>query len=222
MNLSGLIYITDSIDIIYNLNLGPQNKIINLDEDGILPESSSSDIIGGQCLLPPIAAKIAEADSDEILYDSLYRDHLLAPYQQAFIGALISFLYKTSGKLILFLPELGSTVTCEKLVEHLYTLYGIHIGIINNPDPIKANCFYNAQCIPIWLNLIYSSNVISGYEYLYEYPADAVLTNNTVMMKLIHELRPYGETINEQINEILKLKKLIHKNPQIKFPLLKI
>ena len=75
--LLGTIYITDNDQIIYQANLS-NTKIINLDEDGTLMENPA--FIGGTCLLPPIDAKIAEADGNEQLYDSIYSQHLNMPF----------------------------------------------------------------------------------------------------------------------------------------------
>lgn len=212
MLLKGTIFITDKLDYIYNTPLNGYTKIINLDEDDVLMESK--DIIGGTCLLPPIEAKIAEADGNELLYDSVYSNHLLLPFQQQFISALLAFLYK-GGNLILFLPELGYTNTTEKLIEHLFKIYGVHPGLIGNPNPQIANCYYDDKCIPIWLNLIFMANVISPYEYLYLYPEDAVISNNEVMNLLIAQLEPYGNTLNERRNYITRYHKLIHRNPKL-------
>lgn len=214
MFLKGTIFITDNIDIIYNIPLNGMNKIINLDEDGILIVDNNNDIIGGQCLLPPMESKIAEADGNVQLYDMTYSSHLLEPFQQKFISALIAYLYK-GGNLLLFLPEIGYSNTTEKLIEHLYRIYGIKIGHINDPNPQLANCFYDEKCIPIWLNLIYTAGVISAYEYLYNYPLDANIENRQVLEALLCELNPYGNTINDKINYILSFHKRIHKNPKL-------
>lgn len=212
--LKGSIYITDNTNVVYNFPLDGMNKIINLDEDEVLPENNN--VIGGTCLLPPIEAKIAEVDGDEISYDNYYLDHLTSAYQQQFIGALLSFLYK-GGNLLLFLPELGYTTTRDKLVKHLYTLYGIHIGVIGDQNPQVANYFYDVTAIPIWLNLIYGAGVISAYEYLYMFPADANLsTNQIIMEKLINDMKPYSNTIQGKIDYILHYHKLIHIDPNTK------
>ena len=213
MFLKGTIFITDNMEYIYNAPLDGNTKIINLDEDGILMESK--DIIGGTCLLPPMEAKIAEADGNEQKYDAIYSSYLLEPYQQRFISALIAFLYK-GGNLILFLPELGYTNTTEKLIEHLFRIYGIHTGLINHPNPQISNCYYDEKCIPIWLNMIFISDVISAAEYLYCYPLDAVISNEEVIRKLIESVKPYGRSINEKRNYIFRLHKLIHKNPKVR------
>lgn len=206
--LTGTIFITDNEEIIRAVPLN-QVKIISLDEDGIL---EGSNFIGGTCLLPPMEAKIAEADGNEQLYDSYYSNHLLLPFQQQFITALIAFLYR-GGNLILYLPEIGYCNTTRKLVEHLFRLYGIHPGIIGEQNPQEANCFYDVRCIPIWLNLMICANVISAKEYLLKLPVDAIINNQKVFIALIDQLQPYGQTINEKITTILRYHKLLHRNP---------
>lgn len=212
--LTGTAFITGDDQIIYNTIMNGMTKIINLDEDGILMEHDS--IIMGTCLLPPVQAKIAEADGNEQLYDTIYVNHLLEPYQQQFISALISFLYK-GGNLIFFLPELGYTNTMEKFIALMYSKYGIHIGLIGSQNPSVANCYYDDRCIPIWLNMIYSVRVIDAYEYLLKYPLDAPLRGNTRILELlIKDINPFEKTINNKIAYIERLHKLIHENPKVR------
>lgn len=208
--ITGTIHVTDNEDIVYQ---APMNggKIVSLDEDGLLIKDDS--ILVGTCLLPPIEAKIAEADGNEQLYDVVYSNHLLAPYQREFISALLAYLYK-GGHLILFLPEIG-TNNREKLVQHMYSLYGIHIGFIGHPNPLIANCYYDERCLPIWLQMIYEVSVISPYEFLTQYPIGGTI-NQGIMSKLINEINPYGQTIQDKVSEILKLQKLLHKNPNVR------
>lgn len=209
--LKGSIMITDSTDVVYQFPLDGLHKIINLDEDDVLPENNN--VIGGTCLLPPVAAKIAEADGNEPEYDNIYIDHLLAPFQQQFIAALLAFLYK-GGNLLLFLPELGYTNTRDKLIALLYRAYGIAIGIVSPNPTACTTCFYDTTCIPIWLNLIYSTRIISAYEYLSMFPIDANLnTNPKIMEMLISDIRPYSDTIGGKINYILHYHKHIHEKP---------
>ena len=211
--LKGTIFITDDIEKIYQIPLNGTNKIVSLDEDDVL-DINNPNIIGGTCLLPPMEAKIAEADGNEVIYDTVYSNHLLSPFQQQFISALVAFLYK-GGNLILFLPEIGYTSTLSKLVDHLFKIYGIHVGVINHQNPMVANCYYDDRCIPMWLNMIFTANVISAREYLFMYPADAIITNETVLRKLLDSMKPYGETMKDQRNYILRFHKLIHKNPNV-------
>ena len=100
--LNGTMYITDNPEVIYNIPLNQPNiKIVNLDEDGVLMNNDA--MLVGTCLLPPVQAKIAEADGNEMLYDTIYNNHILEPHQQEFISALLSYLYK-GGNLLFFLP----------------------------------------------------------------------------------------------------------------------
>ena len=55
---------------------------------------------------------------------------------------IISYLY-IGGNFILFLPELGYNCTLNKLVEHMYSRYGIHIGIINDSSDSVLIVDYN-------------------------------------------------------------------------------
>lgn len=220
MLLKGNIYITSNIHVIENTDLS-RTKIINLDEDNII-EVSSRDMIGGTCLLPPIEAKIAEVDGDEQKYDMIYTDYLLQPFQQQFISAIIAFLYK-GGCLILYLPDFDYTNTTKKLVQIMYQLYGIHIGIIDcEGDPILANCYYDEKCMPIWLNLIYTAGVISPEEYLIQYPIDAQLNNERVIGKLLSDIRPLGNTYNERLKTIERFRRNLHKNPKMEIPIWRI
>lgn len=211
--LKGTMYITDDPNVVYNLPMdNNRTRVISMDEDNTLIENDG--ILVGTCLLPPIEAKIAEADSNEPLYDNIYSNHLLEPYQQQFISAILSYLYK-GGNFILFLPETG-TITRDKFIYFMYRNFGVHIGIIGHPNPQAANWYCDERCIPLWLNMIYSVHVISAYEYLYMYPIDAVIQNNAIISDLVYEINPYADTINEKINYILKLHKLIHKNPNVR------
>lgn len=210
--LKGNIYITDNVDIIYNAQVNDMNKILSLDEDDILAESN--DIIGGTCLLPPIAAKYAELDGDEMMYDQIYTGHLLEPYQQQVISALIAFLYR-GGNILIFLPNEAYDNTMDKFIFHMFNIFGIHIGKIGAINPIDSNCYYDESCLPIWLNMIYSCRVISAREYLFMYPEDAIINNDNIMNMLISDIQPYADTIQGKRDYILHYHKLIHKNPKI-------
>ena len=212
--IKGTAYITGDVNVIYNTPMNNMIKVVSMDEDGILMENDS--IITGTCLLPPVQAKIAEADGNEQLYDTIYTNHLLDQYQQQFISALLSFLYK-GGNLIFFLPELGYTNTMEKFTALMYSRYGIHIGLIGHQNPAIANFYLDERCIPIWLDMIYSVRVIDAYEYLYQYPLDAPLgCNSRTMEQLLDEIRPFEDTINKRVEYIIKLHKLIHENPKVR------
>ena len=215
MLLKGTMYITDSEDIVYNIPREAMVKVVTLDEDNVLNRDPS--YLVGTCLLPPVDAMIAEADGNEPQYDMIYSSHLLQPYQQQFVSALLSYLYK-GGSFILFLPELG-TNTREKLVQMLYINYGIHPGIIGSNKPNEMNWYIDEKCIPLWMNMIYSVHAISAYEFLNMYPADAVLNNKFVIHELVKELRPYESTYNDKVDNILNLHKLVHKKAGVINPI---
>jgi hypothetical protein len=81
---------------------------------------------------------------------------------------------------------------------------------------MNANCYYDERCIPMWLNSMYLIDVLTPYEYLTLYPLDAQFKNKFVMEKLLHQIRPYENTINEKINYILHLHKELHRDPLIR------
>lgn len=211
--LKGGIYITDKIEVIYNIPLNGPMKVISLDEDGVLAETEN--ILKGTCLLPPIEAKIAEVDGNESQYDMIYSDYLMQPYQREFIGALLSVLYK-GGSLMIFLPEIGYNNTMNKFIRFMWELYGVHIGIVDSPNPNEANCYYDETCVPMWLNMIYASNVIDAYEYLTQYPIDAIIESVPIMDKLVDEINPCADTINDRRNYIIHLHQQLHKNPKVR------
>ena len=215
MVLKGTIFITDNINVIRETPIDNFHRIVSLDEDGALPDANN--IIPGTCLLPPMEAKIAEADGDERKYDMIYSNYLLEPFQYEFVSALLSYLY-IGGNLILFLPEIGYSNTRDKLIYFMYSLYGIHIGIVGNPNPQLGNCYYDDRCIPMWLNMIFLARTISPRDYLINYPVDAPITDQNVMNLLIEQLEPCGKTYNEKADNILRFKELLHKYPDVKQP----
>ena len=217
VKFKGTIFIANDIEMIRSADL-TTTRIISLDEDGILGEPSNS-MVYGTCLLPPIQSKQAESDGDEQAYDMYYTNMLLEPYQQAFVSAIISCLFCNNTTILLFLPSDGYTYTTEKLVEHLYKIYGLHPGIIGAQNPIYANCYFDDRCIPIWLNLMYSvSEIISPEQYLYLYPQDAVINNESVMMKLIRDMAPLGDSIQDKINTINSYRAKLQAVPKLTIP----
>ena len=217
VKFKGTIFIANDIEMIRSADL-TTTRIISLDEDGILGEPSNS-MVYGTCLLPPIQSKQAESDGDEQAYDMYYTNMLLEPYQQAFVSAIISCLFCNNTTILLFLPSDGYTYTTEKLVEHLYKIYGLHPGIIGAQNPVYANCYFDDRCIPIWLNLMYSvSEIISPEQYLYLYPQDAVINNESVMMKLIRDMAPLGDSIQDKINTINSYRAKLQAVPKLTIP----
>lgn len=213
MFLKGNIFITDQLEVVQS---APSNvQVISMDEDGALDVIIGLNVIGGTCLLPPIDAKIAESDGDEIRYDTVYSEHLLAPFQRQFISALIAYLYRGLGDILIYLPDISDTITCRKFIHHISTLYGIKIGIVGHFDPVQANCYFDETCIPMWLNMIYEVNVISPYEYLRLYPLDAIIPDY-VMKKLNDDIRPYGVHNLKDLEYFVKvLHNQIHINPKV-------
>lgn len=212
--LTGTIFITSDINIALNSPI--QTKILDMDEENRLPLAPH--VIKATCLLPPLQAKMAEIDGDEVQYNHLYSYHLIDDYQCKFITAVIAFLY-SGGNLLVYLPEDGYDNTLNKFCELMFREYGIHIGIIGSLDQRMSQCFYDFKYIPSWLNLLYKDSLISPIEYLVKYPIDAMLNDVEVMRKLVGELRPYGESLQEQINMIYTYRNRLLTNPQATLPI---
>jgi hypothetical protein len=69
MVLIGRIYLTSNIDFVLQLPqtnaFGQMVRVLNMDEDGVLDSQHNPMVINATCLLPPVEAKIAEADGDD-------------------------------------------------------------------------------------------------------------------------------------------------------------
>lgn len=215
--LKGTIFLTDNVEIVYQTPMDGSVKIIDMDEEKRLPENNPN-IVPGTCLLPPIDAKIAEADGNEQMYDAIYSEHLFAPFQQQYMSAIIMFLYK-GGNLLIFLPE-QYTNTKDKFIQHILMRYGIKIGVIGADNPQDYQFFYDLHYIPCWLNIMYKNSLILPEEYLRQYPLDADLRIDIgVVHKLIDDLRPYANTLEGQVNLILDYHKKLHDKPNLALPI---
>lgn len=216
--LLGPTYVTSSEDVIFGLDYNKELvRVISLDEDEILPESPM--IIGGTTLLPPIPAKIAEADGNEPLYDQLYHDHLISKFNEEYIAAVLSFL-ALGGKIVFFVPSvLDENYTRQKFLYHFSNIYGIIPGDLDSKDPVALVCkndTYNHQ--QQWADLIYYyTNQFTAYQYMI-YTRFDVQLNSAIMNKLLSDLKPYASTIEEKINIINELRKQLQVNPNITIP----
>ena len=218
--LKGTIFITDDIEVVYQTPTDGTVKIIDMDEEKQLPQNNPN-IISGSCLLPPIDAKIAEADGNEQIYDAIYGEHLFAPFQQQYIAALIAFLYR-GGNLLVFLPEVY-TNTKDKFIQHMLIRYGIKIGEIGAEEPAAYSYFYDMHYIPCWLGLMYKNGLMYPEDFLRQYPLDARLDMDPgVMTKLLEDLRPYAGTLKEQVEVILDYHKKLHDKPNLQIPIMAI
>lgn len=202
--IHGSVMITDDINLIYAI---PDNtiKILSLDEEGKL-NPQLPNVIQSICLLPPVEALIAESDGDEDLYDIAYYQHLNTPLCQQFMGAVIAYLYK-GGSFMVYAPQLRDSIAILKLRKLLWTLYGIGFGIIQTNTVFELDY----RCIPIWLNLMYDSNVISPYAYLMLFPLDAKI-DPIHLQRLVVELAPFAGSINEAMDHIEDLRTKIQEN----------
>lgn len=203
--LKGTIDVTDNLGLVQSIP-DTSVRIISLDEENRISPNNPNVIIG-TCLLPPMEALIAEVDGDEDLYDIHYINHLNSPYVQEFIGALISALYKGMS-LLLYAPMMNENISIRKLRQHLWSLYGIMIGVAG-----LEPCSYDPRCVPIWLTMMYSANVIYPEEFLLYYPEDASI-NRVLIDKLMVDMRPVGNCYDDRFKVIKKYQHSIKKNPK--------
>jgi hypothetical protein len=214
--LTGRIDITDNIILIRELlnSLADSTVIINLDEDNKL---EGNIVIQGTMLLPPPEAIIAEQDGDEYSYDTILNEYYNIPDIQMFVTGIINMLYR-GNNILFYYPDLNPTesITIPKLLNLFWNKFGLGIGIIGIRE-----CSYNYANIPMWLNMLYSVDAISAYEYLSKYPNDAKILDS-FMSKLIGDIRPIDEGSENKINTIYRLRKMLHEKPTVREVFVKI
>jgi len=208
--LTGRIDITDNIILIRELlnSLADSTVIINLDEDNKL---EGNIVIQGTMLLPPPEAIIAEQDGDEYSYDTILNEYYNIPDMQLFVTGIINMLYR-GNNILFYYPDLNPTesITIPKLLNLFWNKFGLGIGIIGIRE-----CSYNYANIPMWLNMLYSVDAISAYEYLSKYPNDAKILDS-FMSKLIGDIRPIDKGSENKINTIYRLRKILHEKPTVR------
>lgn len=221
MILKGNILITDNKDIIMKtLNMRPDIKLISLDEENSLGLDPSV-VIPGTILLPPPEAIIAEVDGNEQKYNMIYQAHLLSEPVKEYMSSILAFLYK-GGKLLLYYPNSEYNNTMKNMLFFILILYGIHIGIIGDPSQDNATCYYDANLDNIQLDLIYYyTNILDWKEYLFNYPPNYPIPDQ-IMNILFKQINPYGNTFNEKLEVINRLRAGIKKNPYLINPIMEV
>lgn len=217
--LRGKCFITGNLEIVSNAIMDPNTKIICMED--MAPYEISRVSIPGTYLLPPVEAKIAEADGNESKYDNLYFDRLSDNYSQAIISAFLARLYQ-GGSILFYLPDYGDN-TLSKFIFFMNYIYGLHIGnldtdqnIINQQIsqgiPLDIDFYFDPNKIPLYLNMIYmNTKIMTWREYLYNYPINVQIDGH-IMDRLLEEISPYGDNINEQIQYIYNMVSKIKSN----------
>lgn len=214
MLLRGNMYITSDKNIIYEtLNMRPDVKVINLDEDNSLNIDKNT-IIQGTILLPPVEAKIAEVDGNEQKYDMIYVNHLTSDKIADYMSSIMAFSYM-GGSILFYLPDEYNN-TKYKLLGFLYNLYGIHVGVINDKTQNNAMYYSDINCEPMQLNMIFqNTGIMSWREYLLRYPINMEIPES-ILYILINVINPYGKEYKDKIREIIRLQKRIKEKPNVK------
>lgn len=213
--LKGDISFTDNINLVRDIIFSntPNVKVITLEEEGILPLNHPN-VVKGTCMLPPVEALIAEADGDEKMFDTIYSDYLSTPFMIEFVSALMLSLY-SGNSLILYYYELDGNNIVPKIRQHIFQRYGIYIGILGSNDI----CKYDNRCLPIWLSSIYMINGISVRDFLLYYPINVTISQN-IMNKILMEMRPYGNSLEEKEKYIYSLVAKFKQHPNLKIAMI--
>lgn len=224
---TGKAYITNNVDIIAQAMNDPMTRIILLEDINDFQNLDQSKFIIGSYLLPPMEAKMAEADGDEMRYDYFYSNHLSTEYSKIILAAILAFIYQ-GGTIIFFLPDDYYDNTREKFVQHISMIYGIHIGILykdqndfitNSKSEFDSQFIIDPNKIPVMLDLIYLfTNTISWKEYLFNFPS-GIRINKVVMDKILNDMKPYGENYEDQINYVYYFMERIKRNIKSECPL---
>mgnify|MGYP004604172083 FL=1 len=215
--LKGVIEVTDNIEYAQKAAFTPNSParvVMFCDETSSKLPLDHPKVIGGSILLPPMEALIAEADGDAVGYDYCYRQYLSnEPSVVAFISAIVIYLYK--GGYMLFYCDnlLGNHIV--KFLKVIYDNLGIRFGVVGNqPSPPMYDVRFTAK----WLEVLYMENQIPVEEYM------RLVSENTqipdyLSNKLLQEVRPYGQDLNEQYQTLSRLIHRYKENPKIIVPI---
>ena len=209
--LIGRIEITDNFGFVMEVlsNPDPNTLLINLDEYN--NQISGEYVIQGMELLPPPEAIIAEQESDMQAYDYIYDAWYNQPELKLFVAGIIASLYKGKN-ILLYYPDLNpaESITVPKLMGIFWNKFGIGIGTLG-----ANNCTYRLNCTPLWLSMMYQSNIIGYTEFLIVFPDDAHI-QTPEMMRLLYEIRPIGKDLQDCCNQIIRLQRRLKRNPLTK------
>ena len=197
------------------MQMDPMVKVLSLDEDNSIPmldADMNPQVILASILLPPVEALWAIADNDEDKFQLEYFKYLQSAETTDFFFTIIAAAYMGT-KIIFYYPD-PDTYAIKYLYNYFMKVYGIHISFQNEvQDPF----WYDPKAVPTYINGIYGIGAIDGYEYMRLYQEDQIPQYN--LMKLIYDIRPEGNNIQEQIEVIMRLYKKIKTNPNVKSPL---
>lgn len=199
------------------VQMDPMVRVISLDEDNGIPmldADKNPQVVLASILLPPIEAMWAMADNDEAKFDYEYAKQLQSKECVDFLATIISAAY--SGiKIIFYYPERDNEIV-KYLYNYILVKYGIHMSIEDERiDPFS----YNVEAIPIYLNMIYTMGVITPYDYLYQFPVNVSIPDE-LYFKIIYDLKPCGNTIQEKYEVIDRLRIKLKSNPNTRCPII--
>lgn|SRR5574344_1231583 len=216
--LKGEISITDNFPFARDVLFDGSStaRIINMDEDCAEFHIQHPRLLGGECLLPPMDALIAEQDNNERLYDDIYNAHFNDPYINQFVTALIASLYQ-GNNLLIYINSFNSN-TFKKFYYLFDARYGIHMGTMPENGQI-TKCSYDIRCTPLWINMLYDANLINPLQVLYDYPVDAPFPP-AIEERLIIEIGIYGSDYAEKVRYLNDIKIKLKSDKDLKLPII--
>ena len=184
MKNSSIYYIQDFEEAMFYLMENQPAQILSLDES--LPPTQG--IMAATILLPPPVAMIAESDGRADEFYMMYTSYLASKDVSDFINAIICFLF-AGGNLIIYIPPaFQDSAFIPVLFQHIYEIYGIHIGTKTEPYYYDNNYDY------VNFNILYSLNVIDAYTYLGVYPISLLSLSpydkQAIGIKLYKDIKP--------------------------------
>lgn len=198
------------------MQMDPTVKVLSLDEDNSIPmldAEHNPQVILASILLPPIEALWAIADNDEDKFQFEYFKHLQSPEAVDFFFTIIAAAY-FGTKIIFYYPD-PDTDSIKYLYNYFMKVYGIHISFQNEvQDPFT----YDPNAVPTYLNGIYTIGAISALDYLINFPLELAIPE-TIILKLLNDIKPMADSINDQIDTIMRFRKKLKTNKNAKCPL---
>lgn len=199
------------------MQMDPMVKVLSLDEDNSIPmldAEMNPQVILASILLPPVEALWAIADNDEDKFQYEYFNHLQSAEATDFFFTIIAAAYM-GAKIIFYYPD-PDTECIRYLYNYFMKVYGIHISFQNE---IQDPFCYDPKAVPTYLNGIYGVGAIDGYDYLRQFPVEELIPQQ-IALKLIRDIRPEGNSIQEQLEVLTRLHKKIKEKPHAISPLI--
>ena len=180
---NGSLIITSNPAIINQATYDPQARILTISEDMI----PLSNVVSATIFIPPYSVMMLELENRTQEASVEYLNYLSSPGPDSFICTMLRGMMKGFTMIINISGEAIDTRFMSLLSDYLERAYGVFPGI----DRVQQFNFV-VEAIPPTLNKMYLYDVVSGIEYVNEYPVGVPIPPD-VLGKLIHDFNPYIE-----------------------------